>query len=78
MWVKPKLSGGLGLRYPEVLSEIFGAKLWWRWVAGGNEVQTALAQYTAYPVSGTWVPRILWFACVGLAGVKIDVFGMEV
>ena len=27
----PKERGGLGLRDPEVMSEIQGAKIWWRW-----------------------------------------------
>ena len=27
----PKDKGGLGLRYPEVVGEVQGAKIWWRW-----------------------------------------------
>jgi len=30
--VKRKEEGGLGIRDPEMLNKILGAKLWWRWV----------------------------------------------
>lgn len=29
---KPKTHGGLGLDDPEVLNNVFGEKLWWRWL----------------------------------------------
>eukprot|EP00253_Pinus_taeda_P014645 PITA_14645 len=31
-----KEKGGLGLRDPETLNRVLGAKLWWRWLSGGN------------------------------------------
>ena len=34
---KPKEHGGLGLRDPEIMSEILGAKIWWRWVSHSTE-----------------------------------------
>eukprot|EP00253_Pinus_taeda_P002612 PITA_02612 len=36
--VKRKEEGGLGIRDPEMLNKILGAKLWWRWVQGGKDV----------------------------------------
>ena len=33
----PKVSGGLGLRDPEISNEVMGARIWWRWVAYSNE-----------------------------------------
>eukprot|EP00253_Pinus_taeda_P010995 PITA_10995 len=30
--------GGLGIRDPEMLNNILGAKLWWRWLQGGKDV----------------------------------------
>eukprot|EP00253_Pinus_taeda_P010380 PITA_10380 len=33
-----KEKGGLGLRDPEVLNRVLGAKLWWRWLSGGNDL----------------------------------------
>jgi len=35
---KRKEEGGLGLRDPEMLNKVFGAKLWWRWMRGGNDL----------------------------------------
>eukprot|EP00253_Pinus_taeda_P022943 PITA_22943 len=35
---KRKEEGGLGLRDPEVLNRVMGAKLWWRWMRGGNDL----------------------------------------
>ena len=36
--VKRKEEGGLGIRDPEMLNKILGAKLWWRWLQGGKDV----------------------------------------
>lgn len=36
--IKRKEEGGLGVRDPEILNKVLGAKLWWRWVQGGNDV----------------------------------------
>eukprot|EP00253_Pinus_taeda_P005113 PITA_05113 len=36
--VKRKEEGGLGIRDPEMLNKILGAKLWWRWLQGGEDV----------------------------------------
>eukprot|EP00253_Pinus_taeda_P034939 PITA_34939 len=33
-----KEKGGLGLRDPETLNKVLGAKLWWRWLGGGNDL----------------------------------------
>eukprot|EP00253_Pinus_taeda_P010493 PITA_10493 len=33
-----KEKGGLGLRDPEALNRVLGAKLWWRWLSGGNDL----------------------------------------
>ena len=33
----PKEQGGLGLRDPEVMTEIQGTKFWWRWVNYSSE-----------------------------------------
>eukprot|EP00253_Pinus_taeda_P013830 PITA_13830 len=33
-----KEKGGLGLRDPEILNRVLGAKLWWRWLRGGNDL----------------------------------------
>eukprot|EP00253_Pinus_taeda_P011982 PITA_11982 len=33
-----KEKGGLGLRDPETLNRVLGAKLWWRWLSGGNDL----------------------------------------
>jgi len=35
---KRKEEGGLGLRYPKKLNKVLGAKLWWRWMRGGNDL----------------------------------------
>eukprot|EP00253_Pinus_taeda_P033746 PITA_33746 len=35
---KRKEEGGLGLRDPGKLNKILGAKLWWRWMRGGNDL----------------------------------------
>eukprot|EP00253_Pinus_taeda_P006547 PITA_06547 len=35
---KRKEEGGLGLRDPEILNKVLGAKLWWRWMRGGNNL----------------------------------------
>jgi hypothetical protein len=32
----PKLQGGLGLKDPESLNAVLGAKTWWRWITEGN------------------------------------------
>ena len=34
---KPKLAGGLGLRDPEIMVEVQGVKVWWRWVSHSAE-----------------------------------------
>jgi len=36
--VKRKEEGGLGIRDPEMLNKILGAKLWWRWLQGAKDV----------------------------------------
>jgi len=36
--MKRKEEGGLGLRDPKVLNKVLGAKLWWRWMRGGNDL----------------------------------------
>eukprot|EP00253_Pinus_taeda_P031160 PITA_31160 len=33
-----KEKGGLGLRDPETLNKVLGAKIWWRWLRGGNDL----------------------------------------
>eukprot|EP00253_Pinus_taeda_P017009 PITA_17009 len=35
---KQKEEGGLGLRDPDKLNKVLGAKLWWRWLRGGNDL----------------------------------------
>eukprot|EP00253_Pinus_taeda_P031603 PITA_31603 len=35
---KRKEEGGLALRDPEMLNRVLGAKLWWRWMRGGNDL----------------------------------------
>eukprot|EP00253_Pinus_taeda_P021074 PITA_21074 len=35
---KRKEEGGLGLRDPDILNKVSGAKLWWRWMRGGNDL----------------------------------------
>ena len=35
---KRKEEGGLGFRDPEKLNKVLGAKLWWRWMRGGNDL----------------------------------------
>jgi len=35
---KHKEEGGLGIRDPEILNQVLGAKLWWRWMRGGNDI----------------------------------------
>ena len=35
---KLKTVGGQGLRYPYVLNQVMGAKLWWRWLQGGHDL----------------------------------------
>ena len=36
--VKSKTEGGLGLRDPYILNHAMVAKLWWRWLNGGNDL----------------------------------------
>lgn len=36
--VKSKDNGGLSLRYPYSLNQVMGAKLWWRWMKGGEDL----------------------------------------
>ena len=36
--VKRNTEGGLGLRDPYILNQAMGAKLWWRWMNGGNDL----------------------------------------
>eukprot|EP00253_Pinus_taeda_P017577 PITA_17577 len=36
--IQRKEEGGLGIRDPEMLNRILGAKLWWRWLQGGKDV----------------------------------------
>eukprot|EP00253_Pinus_taeda_P003838 PITA_03838 len=35
---KRKEEGGLGLRDPDKLNKVLDAKLWWRWLRGGNDL----------------------------------------
>jgi len=35
---KRKESGRLGLRDPEKINRVLGAKLWWRWMGGGSDI----------------------------------------
>lgn len=35
---KHKEEGGLGLRDPCILNQVLGAKLWWRWMRGGEDL----------------------------------------
>ena len=37
-----KEQGGLGLRDPEILNRVLGAKLWWRWLRKGNDLWKAI------------------------------------
>lgn len=34
---KSVIEGGLGLRDPYILNQVMGAKLWWRWIQGGQD-----------------------------------------
>ena len=34
---KPKDRGGLGIRYPDVMAEVQGEKVWWRWSKNTDE-----------------------------------------
>eukprot|EP00253_Pinus_taeda_P007926 PITA_07926 len=43
--IKRKDEGGLGLRDPEVLNKVIGAKLWWRWLQGGTDVWKKIWDY---------------------------------
>eukprot|EP00253_Pinus_taeda_P035962 PITA_35962 len=43
--IKHKEEGGLGLRDPSKLNKILGAKLWWRWLRGGNDLWKQLWRY---------------------------------
>ena len=43
--IKHKEEGGLGLRDPSKLIKILGAKLWWRWLRGGNDLWKQLWRY---------------------------------
>jgi len=33
-----KYSRGLGFRDPKKLSKVMGAKMWWRWIQGGEDL----------------------------------------
>eukprot|EP00253_Pinus_taeda_P029818 PITA_29818 len=37
--------GGLGVRDPETLNKVLGAKLWWRWLQGGTNVWKKIWEY---------------------------------
>lgn len=37
-----KEKGGLGMRDPKKLNKVLGAKLWWRWLRGGNDIWKAI------------------------------------
>lgn len=43
--IKRKDEGGLGLRDPEILNKVLGAKLWWRWLQGGSDVWKKIWNY---------------------------------
>eukprot|EP00253_Pinus_taeda_P015299 PITA_15299 len=43
--IKHKEEGGLGLRDPSKLNKILGAKLWWHWLRGGNDLWKQLWRY---------------------------------
>jgi len=43
--IKHKEEGGLGLRDPCKLNKILGAKLWWCWMRGGNDLWKQLWRY---------------------------------
>eukprot|EP00253_Pinus_taeda_P030337 PITA_30337 len=40
-----KDDGGLGLRDPEILNKVLGAKLWWWWLQGGTDVWKKIWDY---------------------------------
>jgi len=45
----PKIKGGLGLRYPETLSSVQGAKTWWRWLEAKDTLWAHLWHKEYYP-----------------------------
>ena len=40
--IKSKSAGGLGLHDPLLLNQVMGAKLWWKWLQGGNDLWKTL------------------------------------
>lgn len=36
--IRRKEEGGLGVRDLEIVNKALGAKLWWRWVQGGDDI----------------------------------------
>ena len=36
------IEGGLWLRDPYILNQVMGAKLWWRWIQGGEDLWKSL------------------------------------
>eukprot|EP00253_Pinus_taeda_P025221 PITA_25221 len=43
--IQRKEEGGLGVRDPETLNKVLGAKLWWRWLQGGTNVWKKIWEY---------------------------------
>lgn len=43
--IQRKEEGGLGVRDPETLNKVLGAKLWWRWLQGGTDVWKKIWEY---------------------------------
>eukprot|EP00253_Pinus_taeda_P035212 PITA_35212 len=43
--IQRKEEGGLGVRDPEILNKVLGAKLWWRWLQGGTGVWKKIWEY---------------------------------
>lgn len=43
---KRKEEGGLGLRDLEKVNKVLGAKLWWRWLRGGNDLWKVIWTFT--------------------------------
>eukprot|EP00253_Pinus_taeda_P030867 PITA_30867 len=43
--IQRKEEGGLGVRDPEILNKVLGAKLWWRWLQGGTDLWKKIWEY---------------------------------
>jgi hypothetical protein len=39
---RPKLQGGLGVRYPSIMNKVLSAKIWWRWLKNPRDLWARL------------------------------------